>query len=226
MAEKVDVQTNDISDLCEQEMLERLLRLVTPRANITLIADNLIREFGSMNNALQAPIAELKNIDGFSDKFALQFGFVGALINYLNDTQAPVKDRFNDARKITEYCIKHFKNKTTEILTLLLLDEKSKLLNVHDISSNMPNRIDVEFRQIARQAMNFNARKMIIAHNHPTATTEPSNEDLKFTRELSDLLRIIKTELVDHIIVSGGEALSMRDAGYLNGIWGLEYRRP
>lgn len=219
MAENDDVHTDNINDFNEREMLEQLLQLITPQANITEIADSLIGEFGSLKNALQAPVSELKNIKEVSEKFAIQLGFVGALTNYLNDSEAPVKVRFDDRKKITEYCVNHFKGKTTEALMLLLLDEKSTLLHVHDMSDHMPNHVNVKFRQVARQAMNHDARKLIIAHNHPTSTTEPSGEDLKLTRELGDFLRVVKVELVDHIIVSGGEALSMREEGYLSDIW-------
>lgn len=208
-----------IGDFHEHEKLEVLLYQIIPRINTNIIAHNLINYFGSLKSVFLAPIDELVKVKGIGEKSALQLRFVGALANFLNGTQATVKACFDDANQIMNYFINYFKDKITEEVILLLLDEKYALLHSHQMCSNMPNYVNAEFREIVSQAMKYNARKLVIAHNHPVGTTEPSGEDLNFTRTLRDYLKHIKVELIDHIIVSNGEALSMRESGRLGGIW-------
>ncbi len=203
----------------EHEMLEVLLFMIIPRVNTNETAHRVINEFGSLKNALLAPVNELAEINGIGEKSAIQLRFVGELANYLNRTQATVKYIFDESNKIIKYFTNHFKNKNTEALTVLLLDDNSVFLHSHEICSNMPNHVDVGFREIVSQAMKYDARKLLIAHNHIVGTKEPSNDDLRFTRELYDFLKAIKVELVDHIIVSNGEVFSMRDSGCLGRIW-------
>lgn len=208
-----------IGNFQDHEKLEVLLYQIIPRINTNVIAHNLINYFGSLKSVLLAPADELVKVKGIGDKSALQLKFIGELVGYLNDAKVAVKREFDNITDIISFCQNHFKDKTHEVLTLFLLDEKCVLLNICDLSSNMPNLVNVEFRQIARQALNYDARKLVIAHNHVTGTTEPSNKDLKFTRELSYFLKDIKIELIDHIIICNNAALSMRKSGYLSHIW-------
>lgn len=208
-----------ISAFNEHEMLEILLFMMIPRVNTNEIAHKIIKMFGSLKNALQAPVSELCKINGIGEKSALQLSFIGALTSHLNDARAAAKDSFDSADKIENYFIEHFKDKITETLTLLLLDDKYALLHSHDMSSNLPNHVDVDFREIISQVMKYNVYKLVIAHNHLTGNPNPSGDDLAFTKDLCEYLKGIKVELVDHVVVCKGKALSMRASDYLSGIW-------
>lgn len=208
-----------INVFSEHEMLEMLLFLMIPRRNTNPTAHNLIKEFGSLKNALFAPIDELVKIEGVGKNTALQLRLIGALTNYLNQTQVSVKDSFASSDKVTEFCLNHFKDKNSEILTLLLLDDKYALLHVHDISSDKPNHIDAEYREIIGQIIKYDCRKVIIAHNHLIGTVDPSDDDLRQTREIGEILKIIDVGLVDHIIIYKDQAVSLRGCGFLNEIW-------
>lgn len=203
----------------EHEILEMLLFLMLPRVNTNTIAHRLIDEFGSLKNVLLAPSEELQRVDGIGKNAAMQMNFIGALISYVNRKEITAKESFSSSEIVTEYCIKHFKDKSSENLALLLLDDKYALLHVHDISSNMPNHIAVDYREIFAQIMKYDCRKVVIAHNHVVGTAEPSDDDLKLTREVGAALKIVSVGLVDHIIVHNGTAVSMRGSGFLNDIW-------
>lgn len=87
------------------------------------------------------------------------------------------------------------------------------------MSSNLPNHVNVDLREIISQAMKYNAYKLVIAHNHLTGKPDPSGDDLDFTKYLCKYLKSIKVELVDHIIVANDKALSLRYSGRLSEIW-------
>lgn len=208
-----------IVDFAEHELLETLLFLMLPRVNTNTIAHRLIDEFGSLKNVLFAPREELQRVEGIGKTSALQMNFIGAIANYVTRDRTVPKENFSSSEIVTEYCINHFKNKISENLMLLLLDDKYALLHIHNISNNMPNHIVVDYRDVIAQIMKYDCRKVVIAHNHTIGTADPSDDDLRLTREISDVLRIINVGLVDHIIVHNGTAVSMRNSGILNDIW-------
>ena len=64
--------------------------------------------------------------------------------------------------------------------------------------------------------LNFRATAAVIAHNHPNGFALPSSTDRLMTQELQDCLKKIEVELLDHIIVSGSDFVSLRNSGMLN----------
>lgn len=208
-----------IDVFCEHEKLEVLLYLIIPRKNTNPIAHNLINKFGSLKNLLSAPSDELQKIDGIGKNAALQLRFFGAVINYLKKTRVSVRDNFSSANRVTEYCRNHFNGKIGEAFTLLLLDEKYALLHVHDLTCDMSNHLEAACREIVGQIMMYDSRKVVIAHKLATVAPNPSERDLKHTRRISEILKVIDVGLVDHIIISNDGAISLRNYGVLNGIW-------
>lgn len=204
-----------IDGLTEAEMLEMLLFLMLPRRDVYPAAHNLIREFGSLKNVLFAPIPELKRIEGVGLKAALLLRFFGDVSGYLNKTTPEEKEILTSFDTITQFCVNQFKDKSSEILTLLLFNDKDSLQHVLNISSDKPNHIAADYREIIRQILMYDCRKVIIAHNHPAGTENPSDSDIICTRELCDIFEIIGVELVDHIIVNQDKAMSLRDSGNL-----------
>lgn len=208
-----------IDDFSETEMLKMFLFSMTPRRKVNPAAQSLTEKFGSLKNVLSAPISELEGIEDVGKTAARQLRFIGALIDDLNRAQPSVKESFASVEKAADYLIAHLKDKSSEYLTLLLLDNNNALLDVRDITSNRPNHITVSTREIIRQIMEYNCRNVIIAHNHPDGTETPSGNDLKRTRELGEVFKIIGVGLVDHIIVCKDKALSLRESGYLEDLF-------
>ena len=70
-------------------------------------------------------------------------------------------------------------------------------------------------RVVVTRALVHHASSVIVAHNHPSGSIEPSRSDIDVTYRLRDALRTLDIELVDHVVVSGSDCLSLREAGYL-----------
>lgn len=205
----------------EHEKLEILLYLMLPRKNTNTIAHDLIKKFGSLKNLLIAPGDELQKIEGIGKNTSLNLQFVGAFTNHLNRVHAAPKESFAVQEKVSEFCINYFKDKIKEVLTLILLDDKYTLLQVCDIDSDEPNHIKVGLREIVGLIMKYDSRNVIIAHNHIKGTANPSDDDIRQTREINGYLKAINVGLVDHIIVSKDNAISLRNQGIMNDVWEL-----
>ncbi len=73
----------------------------------------------------------------------------------------------------------------------------------------------IHLREVVRAALNINAAAAILAHNHPSGVPEPSAADRAITRELMDSLKLVGVRVLDHLVVSAGEVVSMAARGLM-----------
>ena len=102
-----------------------------------------------------------------------------------------------------------------ETCAALYLDGHNRLAGTRHIIGGK-ERVDISIRAIAIDALAFDARAVVIAHNHPSGDQRASADDLIFTRTLAQGLRAIGVTLADHLILArGGATTSLRAKGYL-----------
>jgi DNA repair protein RadC len=70
-------------------------------------------------------------------------------------------------------------------------------------------------REVARRALELNAAAVILSHNHPSGTAEPSRADEHLTQQLKSVLALIDVRVLDHLIVAGGGVLSFAERGLM-----------
>ena len=73
----------------------------------------------------------------------------------------------------------------------------------------------VHAREVFRRAIEANSKYVYVAHNHPSGDTTPSDEDILITRKLVEAGKIIDIEVLDHLIISSKNHLSMKELKYL-----------
>ena len=106
-------------------------------------------------------------------------------------------------------------DRAAETCAVLYLDRLNRLVGLrHMVGTGQ--HVDVPIRSIAIDALGFDARAVLFAHNHPSGDARASHDDLLFTRRLAEGLAAIDVELVDHVIVArGGASTSLRARGHL-----------
>jgi DNA repair protein RadC len=70
-------------------------------------------------------------------------------------------------------------------------------------------------REIVKRTLQLNAAALILAHNHPSGITEPSEADRAITRRLIDALKLIDVRVLDHFIIGGTELFSFAEHSLL-----------
>jgi DNA repair protein RadC len=100
-----------------------------------------------------------------------------------------------------------------EVFGALFLDAQHRLLAFEEIFRGTLTQTAVYPREIVKRALAHNAAAVILAHNHPSGTTEPSHADELLTRTLSSALALVDVKVIDHIIVARGASLSFAQRG-------------
>ena len=102
-----------------------------------------------------------------------------------------------------------------EVFGCLFLTARSRLIRDEELFFGSIDRTAVYPRVILQKALAHNASALICYHNHPSGTAEPSPRDVELTSRTKDLLDEIDVQLLDHIVVSRTESVSMAARGLL-----------
>ena len=102
-----------------------------------------------------------------------------------------------------------FKFEPQEHFVVVTLNSANYVINVHDVTSGLVNQTPIAPREAFAKAIEDRAVSVILAHNHPSGSTEPSEQDFAITRVLCAAGRVLQIPVIDHIIVGKGGYTSM-----------------
>lgn len=88
-----------------------------------------------------------------------------------------------------------------EVFAVMFLDSQHRLIEYKELFRGSVNCASVYPRVVVKEALALNAGAVILAHNHPSGTPEPSQADIAITKKLKDILAIVDVSVLDHIIV-------------------------
>lgn len=100
-----------------------------------------------------------------------------------------------------------------EACVLLALDTQHRIIRAELISMGTVTNTFMAPREILRAALLAGATAIIVAHNHPSGSPEPSTDDERVTRRLASAGEIVGIELLDHLVVSGERWVSLARKG-------------
>jgi DNA repair protein RadC len=105
-------------------------------------------------------------------------------------------------------------SKKSEVFACVFLDNKHRLLAYEELFFGTIDGASVYPREVVRKALEHNAAAVILAHNHPSGSPEPSRADEQITNRLKEALALIDVRVLDHMIV-GETVTSFAERGLL-----------
>lgn len=102
-----------------------------------------------------------------------------------------------------------------EHFLIVLLSARNTVIGIETISVGSLNASIVHPREVFKPAITQSAGSLILAHNHPSGMTDPSDDDLALTRRLSQVGELVGIPVTDHLICSGSSYLSLKQQGYI-----------
>lgn len=187
------------------QMLELLLFYVIPRRDTNEIAHALVDRFGGFANVLDAPKDKLSQVDGIGDSAATFLKLIKEAGRcYLSDKSRKTQ-RLCSIADCGDYLKPFFANRKNEMVFMLSLDAKLKVLNCRQVGEGSVNYASVPVRRCVEMALEDGASTVILAHNHPSGLAIPSGDDIQATRRLAAALSAVEITLADHIVVADDE---------------------
>ena len=199
----------------DHELLELLLFYGIARKDVNSLAHTLIEEFGSLEAVFAAPIEALESIEGIGSQTAVLLKLVPHLMHRAHLTSLKNEIPLDTVERIGNFFSELFTCEGNEVMYQLCLDAKGRKLSCRKVSEGDPASVSLNLRQIVQNALKCNAVMVAIAHNHPSGVAFPSHGDKIATRQIADALNAVNIQLIDHIVVAGGDYISFRHDGLL-----------
>ena len=198
----------------EVQVLELLLFYCIPRQDTNPVAHALLDRFGSFHQVFEAPIGELEKVPGMGPNAATFLHLVRDAGRYYHINRAMEEQILLTTEQYGRYLTSFFFGRRNEMVYLLCMDAKCKVLCCKEIGEGSVNFASVPVRRVVEAALGVNATTVVLAHNHPSGIAIPSSEDVQTTRRVAAALNTMDITLIDHIIVADDEFVSLTQSGY------------
>jgi len=199
----------------DEEVVEFLLTLGTPRKDVKLQAREALEKFGSLSGVLSAPISKLTEISGIGPKNALYLSLVHHVAGrYLRDG-ARNKNFFGSSKAVFDYLFHSMRDLKREVFKVLYLNRKNELIADQDVFLGSLTGSAVYPREIMTQALECRAAALVFVHNHPSGDPSASAEDRKLTRDLVWASQLLMIQVLDHVIIGHNTYYSFADDGLI-----------
>jgi DNA repair protein RadC len=208
----------------DEEVIEFLLTLGTPRKDVKLPAREALKIFGGLSGVLAAPIEKLAVIKGIGPKNALYLSLVHQIAGrYLKD-RAKGSTFLSSSRAVFDYLFHSMRDLSREVFKVLFLNRKNELLADQDVFTGSLSGSAVYPREVLVSALENKAAGMVFVHNHPAGDPAPSEEDRRLTRDLVWASQLLMIQVLDHVIIGNNDYFSFADEGLIQDFI-AEFRR-
>ena len=125
------------------------------------------------------------------------------------------REVFGSPNAVKHYLQLHLAAKGHEVFAVLFLDAQNRLLGMEELFRGTLTQTSVYPREVVLRALHHQAAGVVLAHNHPSGSVQPSRADEALTQTLKTTLALVDVRVLDHVIVAPGQALSMAEEGLL-----------
>lgn len=202
------------SALSDSELLALILRTGFAGTGVLQMAADLLRRFDGLAGLLQADAPALKQVKGLGGPAKrAELAAVLELARRATAEQLRTRSVLDNVEAVKNYLQLHLAARAHEVFAVLFLDHKHRLIALEELFRGTLAHTSVYPREVALRALHHNAAAVVLAHNHPSGNTTPSQADEQLTQTLKAALALIDIRVLDHVIVAPGAALSMAERG-------------
>ena len=203
--------TRGIEGWPDHRILELVLFFAIPQGDMNPLAHELVDRFGSLSGALDALPEELTKMPGIGEYTATLLKLFPAVLGrYMAERTAPGQIIHTTAE--AGYVLApYLYGARNEMIYILCLDAKEKLLGVKRLSEGNLHNSDVTIRRAAEECMALRATFCYLAHNHVSGVALPSPADMNTTDVVRSALAPLGVRLVDHLVFVDGDLVSIRE---------------
>ena len=201
--------------LSDAELLAVFLRVGVKGKSAVELGHEMLSHFGSLQGLFSAPMGSFSLIHGLGPAKYAQLQAVLELANRALAEQLKENCTLNSPQAVKHYLQLLIGNKSFETFVVLFLDVKNRLIQSEELFRGSLTRASVYPREIVKRALHHNCAAVILAHNHPSGNTEPSNSYIELTNELKKALSLVDIKVLDHIVVAGNQAHSFAEHGLI-----------
>jgi len=215
------------SALSDAELLALLLRTGIAGKGVLQMADELLQiqtkrlvdgpapGFGGIAGLLGATPDDLKKVKGLGPAKRAEILAVLELARRAVGQRLQERSVLGDPSAVKQFLQLRLVHLQHEVFMVCFLDAQNKLVVAEEMFNGTLTQTSVYPREVVIKALHHQAAAVVLAHNHPSGSVQPSAADQALTQTLRAALALVDVRVLDHIIVGPGEALSMAEKGLM-----------
>ncbi|MES2187352.1 MAG: DNA repair protein RadC [Pseudomonadota bacterium] len=200
--------------LGDVELLALLLRTGIQGKGVLQLAQELLDRFGGVAGLLHTTAEDLKQVKGLGGP-AKRAELVAVLELSRRALAQRLRERevIDSPQAVRDYLQLQLAARAHEVFAVLFLDAQHRLITLEEMFRGTLTQTSVYPREVVLRALHHHAAAVVLAHNHPSGSVQPSRADEALTQTLKAALALVDVRVLDHIIVAAGQSLSMAERG-------------
>lgn len=202
--------------LSNAELLALIIRTGTRECTSVELSQRILNEAQKGANKNQDALACLKNfsckdlmkISGIGESKASMIVSAFTLADRVHKNSVYIKTRIKSPSDMADYVLSDMRFLKKEVFKIAVLNTKKEIEVIKTISEGTINATIVHPRDVFQVAIRENAHTIILLHNHPTGDPTPSSEDIEITKNLVGVGKLVKIDVIDHIVIGNNKYYS------------------
>lgn len=192
------------------KILEMLLFYSIPRVDTNETAHLLLEHFGSFDKVVDAPIEELKEVEGVGENTAVFLKLMADVTRlYMREKTTLNRKKYFSLDELGGFLTTKYIGRTKETFAVTTLDGQGSMLGFDIIAEGEVGEVLVSTRNLVETVIKRNAAYVILSHNHPGGEAVPSYRDIQTTETICNVLKNINIAVLDHIILCDNDYVSL-----------------
>ncbi len=200
--------------LSDVELLAILLRTGMAGKNVFQLSEELLGPDG-IAGLLNATVQSLQMVKGLGPAKQAELLAVFELARRALSQRLKEREAFHTPGAVKQYLQLQLAHKNHEVFAVLFLDNQNRMLAMEELFRGTLSQTSVYPREVVMRALHHQAAAVVLSHNHPSGSVQPSRADEHLTQTLKASLALVDVRVLDHIIVGQGQALSMAEQGLM-----------
>jgi len=204
-----------IDALGDHEIIEFLLIGAVPRRDMKPLARSLIQRFGSLAGVLNADPQSLDRHPGMGEATAAALRIVAVAARRLARQTVHDQPVLGSWQALIDYLTIDMAHLTRERVRVLYLNSRNILIHDQHLRDGSLDEAQIDPREVIHKAMDLGAAAVILVHNHPSGSPEPSRADIQITQRIAEAGRLLNITVHDHVIIGRHGHVSLRAQGLI-----------
>jgi DNA repair protein RadC len=201
--------------LADHEIIEFLLMNARPRIDTKPIARDLIKRYGSLAGVLNADPQALAKHAQMGEASAAALKIVALAARRLARSEVQEKPVLASWQALLDYLHIDMAHLTVERVRVLYLNAQNRLIHDEHVCDGSIDEAAIHPREVIRRALDLGAAALILVHNHPSGSPEPSRADIQITGRIAEAGRLLGIVVHDHVIVGREGHVSLKAKGLI-----------
>jgi DNA repair protein RadC len=200
-----------MESLSDTELLGILIAKGTKEKTAIDLAKELLVKYDNLRSLSSRSLAEYSTVKGVGDAKAVIIGAAFEISRRVQSQKDSLKVIFKRSQDVADYYIPLMRDLKKEVFKVALLDGANKIIKDITVSEGTLNTSVVHPREVFRDALIEATAGVVLIHNHPSGDPNPSEDDIKITKQLVEAGKIFGIKVFDHIIIGDNNFKSLAD---------------